>query len=88
MEGYSVKLSERQQKAVASLRRALKRCEDEEVYLWDDYGVIGAANGSFVRTIAPDSGLDTPLNPDDTEILIYDGWYGATPDDPLYVGWK
>lgn len=84
-------LTESQKKAFRALARAVKRCEKENIYLWDNYGSLTAVNGDVVLSIHP-----VELSHDDfpelehnlTSVINSKNWYAGNSDDPLCVEFK
>ena len=56
-----IALTKKQIEAVGLLAKALWACEEQDVYLWDNYGDICAVNGRNVSVVASDPSLDDPL---------------------------
>lgn len=83
----TVQLTPEQDKAIASLERALSKCVKAGLYLWDDYGTISAVDGNNVSSLDITE-TDSPLDRDKVSILICPAWHGSNADDPLYVRWK
>lgn len=79
-------LTSEQEKAFRALERALKKCKNSKIILWDNYGTISAVNGKIVCPPVPDSGCGELL--DDmmvTTALSKGCWYGSNADDDLFV---
>jgi len=91
MESYE--LTPEQQKAVKSLRRAFKRCEDAGLHLWDDDGTIRAVNGQVVDMVSPEVNPGSEWETLDREQVdeVYSEfgcWHGSNADDPLMVHFR
>lgn len=80
----SIELTPAQLKAFQSLKRALKKCADQGIYLWDNYGTISAVNGDRVSIIGPDLSLGHPLPESEVSEITTSCWRNSNADDPLY----
>ena len=83
MDDYS--LTPKQAIAFEQLKRVIEKCRKDNIYLWDDYGVISAVNGNIVSCVAPDPNLDETLDEDMISCISSQCWNGSNSDDPLYV---
>lgn len=91
MESYE--LTAEQDKAVDALERALKKCAEAGVYLWDNYGTISAVNALTISSIVT-SDHGEPLDHDQVrELRFFTSkgtgglplWRAANADDALFV---
>ena len=82
------KLSNKQQSSVYFLARALESCVRNNVYLWDDYGLISAVNGNWILDIRADDLLDEILDDSIVDVLPSSCWHGSNADDNLFVKLK
>ncbi len=77
-----------QEKAIAALERAIKACEKAEVYLWDDYGCIGALDGRVVVSVCPDDSYDEELPESEIYTIHSPAWHPAVADDQNLVKYR
>lgn len=89
MSKTNYELTPEQEKAFASLIRALAKCRATKVYLWDNYGTISAVNGRRVDRIVTSVRGGEPL--DHGQVSTIPGsitrglWFGSNADDDLFV---
>jgi len=82
MDDYS--LTPEQEKALAALERAFKRCIKENVYVWSNYGTVSAVNGNIIRGISPDPSYEEKLD-DSMVSIVSEVNLGDNADDQLYI---
>jgi hypothetical protein len=82
-------LTPEQEKAFASLERAILKCKAARVYLWDNYGTISAINGRKVNAITTNPRDGEPLDHSAVSTISVSArrgcWHGSNADDALFV---